>query len=223
MNLITEALERGENTLSEHASKQLLVAYGIPVSREVEVRRPEDLAGALDEVGFPLVLKACGARFTHKTERGLVRVDLRTREEALRAFEAIWPEAEQAAGSVLVQEMVGGRRELVAGLTRDPQFGPCVMFGLGGIFTEILRDVVFRVAPVAERDALDMLSEIKGRRILDAVRGMPPADRDQLARILIALGRIGLEHPRVKEIDVNPLILDAERPVAVDALVVLGD
>ncbi|WP_028320303.1 acetate--CoA ligase family protein [Desulfatiglans anilini] len=223
MNLITEALERGESTLSEHASKQLLAAYGIPVTREVEVLRPEDLAGALDEVGFPMVLKACGARFTHKTERGLVRVDLRTREEALRAFEAIWPEAEQAAGSVLVQEMVGGRRELVAGLTRDPQFGPCVMFGLGGIFTEILRDVVFRVAPVTERDAQDMFSEIKGRRILDAVRGMPPADRDHLARILIALGRIGLEHPRVKEIDVNPLILDAERPVAVDALVVLGD
>jgi len=221
VNLITEALERGENTLSEHASKQLLAAYGIPVSREVEVRRPEDLAGAFDEVGFPLVLKACGAGFTHKTERGLVRVDLRTREEALRAFEAIWPEAEQAAGSVLVQQMVGGRRELVAGLTRDPQFGPCVMFGLGGIFTEILRDVVFRVAPVRERDALDMLSEIKGRRILEAVRGMPPADRDQLVRILIALGRIGLEHPHVKEIDVNPLILDAERPVAVDALVVL--
>lgn len=221
MNLIEEALERGENTLSEHASKQLLAAYGIPVSREVEVRRSEDLAGALDEVGFPLVLKACGPGFTHKTEKGLVRVDLRTRDEAQRAFEEIWPEAQQAGGSVLVQELVAGRRELAAGLTRDPQFGPCVMFGLGGIFTEILRDVVFRVAPLAQRDAFDMLSEIKGRRILDAVRGMPAADRDQLARILVSLGRIGLDHPQVKEIDVNPLILKAERPVAVDALVVL--
>jgi len=123
--------------------------------------------------------------------------------------------------AVLVQEMIKGQRELVVGLTRDPQFGPCVMFGLGGIFTEILKDISFRVAPLEKHDALEMMREIKGHKILDAVRGMPAADIDALADILIAVGRIGLENDDVKEIDINPLILQGSKPVAVDALVVL--
>jgi len=117
--------------------------------------------------------------------------------------------------------MVNGQRELVVGLTRDPQFGPCVMFGLGGIFTEILKDTAFRVAPLEKCDALDMMQEIKGRKILEAVRGMEPADLDALSQILINVGRIGIENDQIKEIDINPLILSGARPVAVDALVVL--
>jgi acetyl-CoA synthetase (ADP-forming) len=107
-------------------------------------------------------------------------------------------------------------------MTRDPQFGPCVMFGLGGIFTEILRDISFRVAPIEKRDALEMAREIKGHKILDEVRGMPAADMEKLCGILITVGRIGLENPAVKEIDINPLILSGADPVAVDALVVLN-
>ena len=108
------------------------------------------------------------------------------------------------------------------GMLRDPQFGPCVMFGLGGVLTEILRDVVFRVAPLAERDARAMLRRIRAHRILDAVRGMPPVDTVSLCRSLMALGRIGLEHPEIAAIDVNPLIVRGATPVAVDALVVLS-
>jgi hypothetical protein len=122
---------------------------------------------------------------------------------------------------VLVQEMVKGQRELMAGLTRDPQFGPCVMFGLGGIFTEILKDVSFRLAPLEEKDALDMMEEIKGHRILDAIRGMEQVNRRTVAGILIALGAVGVENERIKEIDVNPLIIRKGEPIAVDALVVL--
>jgi len=123
--------------------------------------------------------------------------------------------------AVLVQEMVKGKRELVAGLTRDAQFGPCVMFGLGGIFTEILKDISFRVAPLEKRDALEMMQEIKGHKILNSIRGMDAADLNILADILVALGRIGLENENIKEIDINPLILSGGKPVAVDALVVL--
>jgi len=123
--------------------------------------------------------------------------------------------------AVLVQKMVKGQRELVVGLTRDPQFGPCVMFGLGGIFTEILKDISFRVAPLEERDALEMMREIRGHKILESVRGMPAADVDMLAEILINIGRIGLENEQVKEIDINPVIISGSRPVAVDALIIL--
>jgi len=123
--------------------------------------------------------------------------------------------------AVLVQEMVKGQRELVIGLTRDPQFGPCVMFGLGGIFTEILKDISFRVAPLEKRDALEMMREIKGQKILEAVRGMPAADLDMLAELLINVGRIGLENEQIKEIDINPVIISGSKPVAVDALIIL--
>ncbi len=106
-------------------------------------------------------------------------------------------------------------------MIRDPQFGPCVMFGLGGIFTEILRDVSFRVAPIEKRDALEMMKEIKAHKILDAIRGLDPVDLDVLSKALISLGQIGMENERVKEIDINPMIVRNGQPVAVDALVVL--
>ena len=138
-------------------------------------------------------------------------------------FESLPPHYNELGNekTVLVQEMIKGKRELVAGLTRDAQFGPCVMFGLGGIFTEILKDISFRVAPLEKLDAMEMMQEIKGHKILDSIRGMDAADLNILADILIALGRIGLENENIKEIDINPLILSGGKPVAVDALVVL--
>jgi acetyl-CoA synthetase (ADP-forming) len=220
-DIIDKALKEGRNTLSESESKELLRSYGIAVTREVEVTDEAGLKAAVGDIGFPLVLKACGPDLSHKTERGLVRVDLRNEQEAIDAFKGIMSEVKDEGGSVLVQEMVKGERELVVGLTRDPQFGPCVMFGLGGIFTEILKDVSFRVAPIEKRDALEMMKDIKGNKILEAVRGMPAADLDQLATMLITVGNIGLEHDAVKEIDMNPVILKGAEAVAVDALVVL--
>ncbi len=222
MEIIKNVLKEGRSTLSEHESKELLKAYGIPVANEKEVWDEGGFKTAVAEIGFPLVLKACAPHLSHKTERGLVKVDIRSEKEALEAYNHIRAETEKDGASVLVQEMIKGPRELVVGLTRDPQFGPCVMFGLGGIFTEILKDVSFRVAPIEMRDALDMMQEIKGKKILDAVRGMPAADLDALGKILIAVGNIGMENDAIKEIDINPLILKGAMPVAVDALVVLG-
>jgi acyl-CoA synthetase (NDP forming) len=221
VDIIEMALKEGRATLSEHESKQLLSAYGIPVTREIETADEPGLMEAVRAIGFPLVMKASSPDLTHKTERGLVRVDIRSEQEALEAYKEMMAQVGRDKCAVLVQELVQGKRELVVGLTRDIQFGPCVMFGLGGIFTEVLKDVSFRVAPIEKGDALEMMQEIKGHKILEAVRGMPAADLDQLADILIKVGNIGMERDHIKEIDINPVILSGSRPVAVDALVVL--
>ena len=220
--IIEKAHKEGRTNLSEHESKNLLRYYGIPIAREVLATDHDEFLKAVAEIGFPLVVKGGSAQVTHKTERNLVRVDIRNEREAEAAFKDLTALMEGDSRPLLVQEMVKGSRELVVGMTRDPQFGPCVMFGLGGIYTEILKDVSFRVAPIEKRDALQMMQEIRGRKILESVRGMPPADLEMLCRILIAVGEIGLEHEAVKEIDVNPLILCGSEPVAVDALVVLS-
>jgi acetate---CoA ligase (ADP-forming) subunit beta len=222
MEIIQKALDEGRHVLSEYESKLLLARYDIPITREILVQDEKDLISAAREVGYPLVLKGCSPEISHKTETNIIRLDLRTDEEAMTAFRQIKANMNGQSGGVLVQEMIKGQRELMAGLTRDPQFGPCVMFGLGGIFTEILKDVSFRLAPLKYPDALDMMQEIKGRKILEAVRGMEPADTNMLARILIKLGEIGIDNDPVKEIDINPLIIREGKPVAVDALVVLG-
>jgi len=221
MEIIEKALGEGKTSLSEFESKQVLQAYQIPVTKEVLVENVKDLAKAAQEIGYPLVLKGCSSDISHKTEKGLIRVDIRNEDEAVKAFEEIMADMDGNENAVLFQEMVKGQRELVIGLTRDAQFGPCVMFGLGGIFTEILKDISFRIAPLEKRDALDMMRDIKGHKILDAVRGMEAADLDVLADILIKVGQIGMENDRIKEIDINPVILSGSKPIAVDALVVL--
>ena len=222
MDIILDALDKGRHTLSEHESKELLAGYGIPVTRERIVHTRAELADALAQIGFPCVMKGCGPLLTHKTERALVHLDLRTEQEASRAYDLIAPAVEGPGAGVLVQEMVRGTRELVMGLTRDAQFGPCVMFGLGGIFTEVLADASFRVAPLGHADAVEMMGEIDGRAILGEVRGLPGADSDLLAHMLVTLGTIGMELDDIEEIDINPVILARPGPVAVDAFVALS-
>lgn len=222
IKVINKALNKGLTVLSEHDSKELLKAYKIPVARDIMVSTQEEFKKALSEIGYPLVIKGCSPGLTHKTEQGLVRLDVRNEKEAQDAFHEVISGMENQERAILVQEMVKGHRELMVGMTRDPQFGPCVMFGLGGIFTEILRDISFRVAPLEKRDALEMMREIKAHKILDKVRGMPEADLEELSETLIRVGEIGLEIDAIKEIDINPLIISGRRPVAVDALVVLN-
>ncbi|MBW2336936.1 MAG: acetate--CoA ligase family protein [Deltaproteobacteria bacterium] len=222
MKILNQALKEGRSILTEYESKQVLAAYNLPVTREELVNSPEGLLKAAGQLGYPLVIKGCSAEIAHKTEKGLIRVDVRNDKEATTAFREISAAMNGASGgAVLVQQMVKGQRELVMGLTRDAQFGPCVMFGLGGIFTEILKDTAFRVAPLGKQDALDMMGEIKACKILEEIRGMAAADKDMLAEMLITIGKIGIENDSIKEIDINPVIISGGKPVAVDALVVL--
>jgi len=221
VKIVREALRKGQQTLSEYESKLVLAAYDIPVTKEILLKDKKNLDKAMAKIGSPLVMKGCSAEIAHKTEKGLIHVDIRTIKEAKKAFNEIMAGLKGFDGGVLVQEMIKGRRELVMGMTRDAQFGPCVMFGLGGIFTEILKDISFRRAPLKKRDALDMMREIRGHKILDAVRGMEAVDRNLLADMLIHVGRIGREIPEIAEIDLNPVIIYKSKPVVVDALIVL--
>jgi len=222
MKIIEKALKEGRTTLSEYESKQVLAFYQIPVTREILVKDVKDLNKATQEIGYPLVIKGCSSMISHKTEKDLIKIDIRNNNEAGSAFEEIITSMDSADKAVLVQELVKGKRELVVGMTRDAQFGPCVMFGLGGIFTEILKDISFRLAPMERRDAIEMMQEIKGHKILDAVRGMEAADLDILANMLINVGRIGVENDSISEIDINPVVISGSKSVAVDALVVLN-
>ncbi len=184
---------------------------------------PDEAVKIAKQMGFPVVLKGESPELTHKTEMNVIELNLSTEEDVRKAYDRIMSTGVVPKGGILVQEMIKGQRELVVGLSRDPQFGPCVMFGLGGIYTEILRDVSFRVAPLTEFDALQMMEEIKAKKILDEFRGKPAVDKSVLAKALIAVGQIGLDNSEVKELDINPLIISGNQPVAVDALVILGN
>jgi acetate---CoA ligase (ADP-forming) subunit beta len=220
MNLLKEAMAKGRATLSEYDSKRFLSSFGIPICREVLAENPDSAATVAKKIGYPVVLKASGADLAHKTEIGGIALNLKNihdvRKEGLRLMKIRGCEA------LLVQEMVKGTRELVCGLTRDLQLGPCVMFGLGGVFTEVLDDVSFRIAPLTLGDAQEMISEIRAKRILDPFRGEAAIDQGILSHVLVSLGKIGLEYENVAAIDINPLKVRPDgKPVAVDALVVL--
>jgi acyl-CoA synthetase (NDP forming) len=222
MKIIQNALARGAGNLTEHESKQFLAKFGIPITREAVAHSEREALARAAEIGYPVVLKGSGEELRHKTDLNLIALDLRDEESLRRAYRRLTKGPDGEVKEVLVQEMVAGDRELMVGLFRDPQFGPCVMFGLGGIFTEILEDIVFRIAPLSRNDALEMLSEIKGKKILEAIRGKPSVDRDALADILLAVGRIGNEHSQIREIDINPIKFVNAKPIVVDALVVFS-
>jgi acetyl-CoA synthetase (ADP-forming) len=212
------------STLSERASLELVAGYGVPT---VPVRRavtPDDAVNAAAELGFPVVVKLHGAGIAHKTERGLVRLDLRTPDAVRGAAVSLLAAARPDDGAVdlVVASMVVGSRELIAGVHTDEQFGRCVMVGMGGIFTEAQGDVAFRLAPLTDYDAADMLDELRAQTLLGPVRGEPAVDRDAVSAVLLALAHLATDEPDVWSVDVNPLVIVDGRPVAVDALVERG-
>jgi acetyl-CoA synthetase (ADP-forming) len=221
VKIIDDALLRGEKTLTEFDSKKVLEAYFIPVTREYIAKSLTDAKRLAQEIGYPVVLKGSSSMLTHKTELDMVELNIKNEKALKDAYQSLEKRGESKIDGILVQEMIKGKREFVAGLIRDPQLGPCVMFGLGGIFTEALQDVTFRVAPLEIEDALEMMNEIKAKKLLDSFRGKPAVNKDILANVLKNLGRIGLEIPEIAEIDINPLIIKNGIPIAVDALVVL--
>lgn len=223
-DLIRPALDRGQPALSEYESKKLLSLYGIPVAREKLSRSADEAVSAAADLGFPVVLKGCSPELMHKSERGCIELNLRSEGDVRKAYGRIISSVNLELEGVLVQEMVSGQRELVVGLTRDPQFGPCVMLGIGGMMTEVFEDIAFRMAPFDKIEAKDMTEKLRFKAILGAFRGQKPVDMDMLCRTLIAVGQIGLELDMVSELDINPMIITPEgRVVAADALVVLRE
>jgi acetate---CoA ligase (ADP-forming) len=219
-DIIEKAVAKGRLSLSEYESKEVLRANAISATREKLAHDKPEFNDALKEIGFPMAIKAGGQNVNHKTEQGLVYLDIRNEQEAVAACAQIKEALKDEAAPVLIQEMVSGKRELVVGLIKDDQFGTCVMYGVGGILTEAFKDNTFRVAPVSKQEALAMVKDIRANAMLGSFRGMPPVDMDKLAHIIVRVGEIGLENPEIKEIDINPLILSEEGPIVVDALIV---
>ena len=210
-------------TMSEADSKALLADYAIPLVDEVVVPTAAAAVVAAEGLGFPVVVKLNGERIAHKTERGLVRLGLRDQDSVHEAAVALLAAAGPADGDVtlLVARHVSGSRELIAGIVRDPQFGPVVMLGLGGVLTEALGDVAFRLAPLTRLDADELIDDLVAQRILGPFRGEPAVDRDALAALLLGLSRLAVDRDDIASVDINPLIVFEGRPVAVDALVEL--
>jgi succinyl-CoA synthetase beta subunit len=208
-------------TLSEADSKARLAAVGIPVAPERLAADPDEAVAAAEALGYPVVAKLCGAGIAHKTERGLVRLHLRDAEAVRAAAADLLAAARPEDGdvAVLVASMVRGQRELIAGLVDDPQFGRCVMLGVGGVFAEALADVAFRAVPLTAVDAEDLVDDLRTQSLLGPWRGESPVDRDALVRVLVDLSDLAVADPGVVAVDVNPLLVADGVPVAVDALV----
>jgi succinyl-CoA synthetase beta subunit len=211
-------------TLSEADAKALVAAYGVPVAAERVAATAPEAALAAGAVGFPVVVKLCGPRITHKTERGLVRLGVRTEAEVHAAAEELLAAATADDGdvAVLVGAFVAGERELIAGLARDPQFGMTVMVGVGGVLAEAVADVSFRLVPITPLDAEEMIADLAAQPLLGPWRGQPAVDRQRLAAVLIGLSDLARDRPDVVAVDLNPLVVAAGVPVAVDALVELA-
>ncbi len=208
----------------EHLSKELLADYGVPVVRERVATDSDEVVMAARELGWPVVVKGLGSHLAHKSDLGLVRLGLGSESEVLEAVESIRALGGEALDGFLVQPRIAGRRELMAGIVRDPGYGPVLMFGLGGVYAEVLDTVALRLLPIEKREAEKLLSQGPVSALLDAVRGEEPADRDALVRILLGLSRLAEERPEVREVDLNPLIVSpGGEVVAVDALVVTGN
>lgn len=212
-------------TLSEAASKELLAAHGVPFAPERVVSTADDAVAAARELGFPVVVKLNGDAIAHKTERGLVRLGLGDDEAVRRAGSELLAAATADDGPValLVAPMLSGTRELIAGVATDPQFGPTVLVGVGGILAEAVADVVTRPLPITTVDAHEMIDGLATQALLGAFRGEPPVDRDALARVLTALSAAVEDRPELAAVDLNPLIVVEGTPIAVDALVELTE
>jgi acetate---CoA ligase (ADP-forming) subunit beta len=210
-------------TLSEAESRRIVARHGVPVSPFVTGLTTDDVLAAVEtdsDIGYPVVAKLCGRAIAHKTERGLVRLHIPDADGLRVACDELLDAARPDDGDVevLVSTMVAGNRELIAGLNDDPQFGLTIMLGIGGILAEAIRDVVFRLVPIDETDAAEMIDDLATQRLLGEFRGEPAVDRAALVDALVALANVGEKEDGIRSADLNPLILVDGIPIAVDAL-----
>jgi acyl-CoA synthetase (NDP forming) len=225
--ILGKARAEGRGRLDELEALDFLAAYGIPTAPAVLARTEDEVVAAATRTGFPVVMKIMAPAIIHKTDVGGVQVGIGNAEEARDAYREIMSGArrshpEAAITGILVQRMVKGGRELIAGMTRDPSVGAMLMFGLGGTLVEVLGDVVFRMAPIHRLDAADMVRGIRAVRILQGVRGAPPADLVALENVLLRLSRLAIDFPEIAELDLNPLLAFGDGAMAVDARVMLA-
>lgn len=209
------------HTLSEQESKARLAPFGVPFLPEHVVTDPSAAVVAADEIGYPVVAKLNGDAIAHKTERGLVKLNLASAEAVERAATDLLDAATPEDGdvTVLIAPMVRSNRELICGMSTDPQFGPTVLLGVGGVLAEAIADVTLRLVPVTAADANEMIDELRTSDLLGAFRGEPAIDRTALAGVIVALSDAAVANQAIRSIDCNPVLVVDGQPVAVDALV----
>ncbi len=224
--IFRKAEAEGRKFLLEHEAKTVCKLYGIPVTELKIAKTPEEAAKFSEEIGYPAVLKIISPNVLHKFDVGGVMLDINSSEEAKNAFNKIVenvkkhkPDAQ--IDGILVQEMAPSSTEVIVGAIKDPQFGQTLMFGLGGTFVEVMKDVSFRIAPINEDDARQMISEVKASIILRGYRGQPPRDIDAIMKILLDTSRLVMEHPDIKELDLNPVMIYEKGAKTVDARIIL--
>ena len=225
--VIDSARSQGRTVLTEIESKQILAEAGLPVAAVQLAKTAEEAAQLAGKSGFPAVLKIVSPEVTHKSDIGGVRVGLASADEVRKAFEEIVAAVKKAEpkariDGVAVQKMAPTGTEVIVGMSKDPQFGPVLMFGLGGIFVEVLKDVAFRIVPLEPRDARQMVREIKGFPVLEGVRGQPPADLAALEGLILNVSAFVEAHPEIEELDLNPVFAYADGVIAVDARIVIS-
>jgi len=220
------AKAEGRNFLFEHEAKALCGHYGMPITAIAVATTEEEAVKSAEKIGYPIVLKIVSPQVLHKSDAGGVLINIKD-EKALREgynqilknVKAHVPDAEITG--ILVQEMAPNGTEVIIGSTNDPTFGPTIMFGLGGIFVEILKDVSFRIVPITKTDAEEMVKEIKAYKILEGARGMPKADQETIVNTILATSKMLEECPEIKELDMNPVLVYEKGARIVDARVIL--
>ncbi len=215
-----------QKLLTEVEAKEMLESAGIPVAKTRLAKDRSEAMKLAAELGFPVVIKVVSPDIAHKSDVGGVRLNLSSADEVGAAFDAMMADVRRAQPSAkiigaAVQHMEPAGTEVIVGMTKDAQFGPVLMFGLGGIFVEVLEDVAFRIVPLERRDARQMIHEIKGYPILEGVRNQPPSDQTALEDLLLKLSAFVEAHPEVSELDLNPVFAYERGAIAVDARIVV--
>ena len=224
--IINQARKEGRKVLLEPEAKLICVEYGVPVTEFKVAANEKEAEEYADEIGYPVVLKVVSPEIIHKSDAGGVIVNLRNRSDVSDAYRKILEnvkkyDANARIVGVLVQEMAPQSTETIVGAIKDPQFGQTIMFGLGGIFVELLKDVSFRIAPITADDAKEMITQLKAYPLLKGFRNSPPADIDALVSVLLSTSRLVMENPEIKELDLNPVLAYQKGAKTVDARIIL--
>jgi acyl-CoA synthetase (NDP forming) len=225
---IAAARADGRTLLSEVESKQLLHDAGVRVTQARLATSADEAAAHAEEIGFPIVLKVISPDIAHKSDVGGVVLGLADADAVREGYAAMMDTVQAAAPDATiegasVQQQADAGTEVIIGTTTDPQFGPVMMFGLGGILVEVIKDVAFRIVPLEPRDARQMVRDIQGYKVLEGVRGQPPADTDALEAMILQVSEFVSEHPEIAELDLNPVLAYPDGAIAVDARVVLAE
>ena len=221
-DFLKSKINAGKMVLTEFESKELLKEIKIAVPAQELTKTKEETIKTAKKIGFPVVLKLMAEDIVHKSDTGAVKLNIKSEEEASKAYEDLMKIASKAEKKISVQKMASPPiTEIIIGMTTDPQFGPALMFGIGGILVELLEDVAFRIAPITDYDAKEMIHEIKGFPLLNGFRGKPKADVNAIVDTLLKVSDLVVKYEEIHEMDLNPVFIYEKGLVCVDARIIL--